>query len=112
MQRSYDIDWLRNIIVITIIPFHAFVIFDQNPEAIIYVKDKINVVAFNNIGGVIARFHMVTLFLLCGITIYYTLFICFIICELLKRTRYFGMLFGVKGKLFKTKIRSAKNITS
>lgn len=73
MQRKYDIDWLRTIIVLTIIPFHAFVIFDQNPQAIMYIKDRINVLAFNNIGGVIDRFHMVTLFLLSGIAIYYSL---------------------------------------
>ncbi len=73
MQRSYDIDWLRTLIVITIIPFHAFIIFDQNPEAIMYVKDKMNVLAFNNIGGVLDRFNMATLFLLSGITIYYSL---------------------------------------
>jgi surface polysaccharide O-acyltransferase-like enzyme len=73
MQRRYDIDWLRTIIVLTIIPFHAFVMFDQNPKAIMYIKDKVNVVAFNNIGGVIDRFHMVTLFLLSGIAIYYSL---------------------------------------
>lgn len=45
MQRSYDIDWLRTLIVITIIPFHAFIIFDQNPEAIMYVKNKMNILA-------------------------------------------------------------------
>jgi glucan biosynthesis protein C len=73
MQRKYDVDWLKTIIVLTIIPFHAFVIFDQNPNAIMYVKDKVNVLAFNNIGGVLDRFHMVTLFLLSGIAIYYSL---------------------------------------
>lgn len=73
MQRNYDIDWLRTLIVITIIPFHAFIIFNQNPEAIMYVKDKINVLAFNNIGGVLDRFNMANLFLLSGITIYYSL---------------------------------------
>lgn len=73
MQRNYDIDWLRTLIVITIIPFHAFIIFNQNPEAIMYVKDMTNVLAFNNIGGVLDRFNMATLFLLSGITIYYSL---------------------------------------
>ncbi len=62
-----------NFIVITIISFHAFIIIDQNPEAIMYVKDKINVLAFNNIGGIIERFNMATLFLHSGITIYYSL---------------------------------------
>lgn len=73
MQRKYDIDWLRTIIVLTIIPFHAFIVFDQNPNAIVYMKDKVNVSAFTAICTVIDRFHMVTLFLLSGIAIYYSL---------------------------------------
>lgn len=73
MQRKYDMDWLRTIIVLTIIPFHAFIIFDQNPKAIVYVKDKVNVLVFNYLCGVMDRFHMVTLFLLSGIAIYYSL---------------------------------------
>ncbi len=73
MQRRYGLDWLRTIIVLSIIPFHAMIIFIQNEEWKMYVKDKVNVPVFNFIDSVISRFHMVTLFLLAGIAIIYSL---------------------------------------
>lgn len=73
MQRKYDIDWLRTLIVLSIIPFHAMVIFNQDKDWEMYVKDTVNVPSFNFIDCIIGRFHMLTLFLLAGMAIYYSL---------------------------------------
>jgi Predicted acyltransferases len=73
MQRKYDIDWLRTVIVLSIIPFHAMVIFNQNNDWVMYVKDKMDVAAFNFIDCIIGCFNMTTLFLLAGIAINYSL---------------------------------------
>jgi Predicted acyltransferases len=73
MERKYDLDWLRTIIVLTIIPFHAMIIFNQNTDWQMYVKDTVNVPCLNFIDSIIGRFHMATLFLLAGMAITYSL---------------------------------------
>lgn len=73
MQRNYALDWLRTIIVLSILPFHAFLTFNLDPNAIVYVKDSVHVPVFNVFPSIIDRFHMVTLFLLAGMSICYSL---------------------------------------
>lgn len=73
MERKYDIDWLRTIIVLSILPFHAILTFNLDPHAIVFVKDTVNLPLANVIDSVIDRFHMVTLFLLAGMSIGYSL---------------------------------------
>lgn len=73
MQRKYDIDWLRTIIVLSILPFHAILTFNMDPRSIVFVKDTVNLPFANGIDSVIDRFHMVTLFLLAGMSIGYSL---------------------------------------
>ncbi len=71
--RRYDLDWLRTIGVLLVIPFHSLLIFDLNPWAIVYIKDKINVWFFNIISTVIDRFHMPLLFVLAGMAVFYAM---------------------------------------
>ncbi len=73
MKRYYDIDWLRTIIVLSLIPFHATIIFNQNPGAIMYVKDTMQVNSLMFLCGIMDRFHMVTLFLIAGMAIHFSL---------------------------------------
>lgn len=73
MQRNYGIDWLRAIIVLSIIPFHTLVIFNQDKNWIMFVKDTVNVPIFNGIDFVLGSFNMVILFLLAGMAILYSL---------------------------------------
>ncbi len=73
MQRKYDIDWLRTIIVLSILPFHAILTFNLDPNAIVFVKDTVDLPMINVIDSVLNRFHMVTLFLLAGMSIGYSL---------------------------------------
>lgn len=72
-QRKYDIDWLRTIIVLSIVPFHAFVIFNQDKGWVMFVKDKMDVPAFDFINNILSRFNMSTLFFLAGMAIFYSL---------------------------------------
>lgn len=73
MQRNYGIDWLRAIIVLSIIPFHTLVIFNQDKNWIMFVKDTVNVPIFNGINFILGSFNMVILFLLSGMAILYSL---------------------------------------
>jgi glucans biosynthesis protein C len=73
MKRLYDVDWLRTIIVLSIIPFHASIIFIQDPNAIMFVKDTMQLNGLVFMCSIVDRFHMVTLFLLAGMAIYYSL---------------------------------------
>lgn len=73
MQRNYGIDWLRAIIVLSIIPFHTLVIFNQDKNWIMFVKDTVNVPIFNGIDFILGSFNMVILFLLAGMAILYSL---------------------------------------
>ncbi len=72
-KRYYDIDWLRTVIVLSIIPFHATIIFNQYPGAIMFVKDTMQVNSLVFLSSIVDRFHMVTLFLLSGMAIYFSL---------------------------------------
>lgn len=71
--RRYDIDWLRTIGVLLVMPFHSLLIFNSNPESIMYVKDTVNVRSFNILDSVIDRFHMSLLFMIAGMSVYYSL---------------------------------------
>lgn len=71
--RRYDLDWLRTIGVLLVIPFHSLLIFNLHPWAIVYIKDKINVRLFNIVSTLIDRFHMPLLFVLAGMAVYYAL---------------------------------------
>lgn len=73
MKRYYDMDWLRAIIVLSIIPFHATIIFNQDPGAIMYVKDTVQADGLVFFCSILDRFHMVALFLLAGMAIFYSL---------------------------------------
>lgn len=72
-ERRYDIDWIRTIAVLLIIPFHAAIIFNTNPQAIMYIRSGINVHSINIFEFVLDRFHMTLLFFLAGMSIYYSL---------------------------------------
>lgn len=71
--RIYYIDWLRTIGVLLVMPFHSLLIFNTNPEAIMYIKDIVNVKIFNILDSIINRFHMSLLFVIAGMSIYFSL---------------------------------------
>ncbi|MDF2985029.1 MAG: acyltransferase [Eubacterium sp.] len=73
VRRRYDVDWIRTVAVLLIIPFHAAIIYNTDPDAIMYVKSGINVHQINLFEFFLDRFHMTLLFFLAGMAIYYSL---------------------------------------
>ncbi|AKN31311.1 acyltransferase [Clostridium carboxidivorans P7] len=71
--RRYDIDWLRTIGVLMVIPFHSLLIFNMQPWSIVYIKDTINVRSFNILDSIIDRFHMPLLFVIAGMSVYFSI---------------------------------------
>ncbi len=67
-QRRNDIDWLRVLAVLLLIPFHSLLIFVLDPHSIVYIKDTINCDLFDEVAGVIHQFHMPLLFVISGIS--------------------------------------------
>jgi hypothetical protein len=72
-QRRYDIDWLRVMGVLLLVPFHAAQIFILDPNSIMYVKDTINSRGLTWMGGFIHMWHMPLLFIVSGSATYFAL---------------------------------------
>ncbi|WP_034826113.1 acyltransferase family protein [Clostridium carboxidivorans] len=66
-------DWLRTIGVLMVIPFHSLLIFNMQPWSIVYIKDTINVRSFNILDSIIDRFHMPLLFVIAGMSVYFSI---------------------------------------
>jgi glucans biosynthesis protein C len=69
----YDLDWLRVLAVLLLVPFHAALIFVLYPGSIMYVKDSVNSEFLDRMAGVIHQFHMPLLFLISGSATYLAL---------------------------------------
>ncbi len=73
ITRRYDIDWLRVIAVLLLIPFHTMHIFILQPYSIVYIKNVNAIRSFEVITGFMHEFHMPLLFLLAGASAYLSL---------------------------------------
>lgn len=71
--RRYDIDWLRVISVLLLIPFHTAIMFSLNPDYVVYVKSKIESPMLVEMAMLLGIFHMPLLFVLAGMSIIYSL---------------------------------------
>ena len=71
--RRNDLDWLRVVAVMLLIPFHAALIFDLNPNAITYVKDYVQSFFLARMAGFVHQFHMPLLFAIAGASSYFAL---------------------------------------
>ncbi|MEN6452701.1 MAG: hypothetical protein ABFD10_00470 [Prolixibacteraceae bacterium] len=60
--RRVDLDWLRVLAVLLLVPFHSALIFISDPNVIMYVKDEINSSFLNHFAGWTHQFHMPVLF--------------------------------------------------
>ena len=72
-QRRYDLDWLRVLGVLLLVPFHAALIFVLDPHSIMYVKDTIDSPALTRMVGFIHMWHMPLLFVVSGSAVYFAL---------------------------------------
>lgn len=71
--RRYDIDWLRVIAVLLLIPFHSMHIFILQPYSVVYIKNSLGINCFEPITQFIYEFHMPLLFVLAGASAYLSL---------------------------------------
>ena len=71
--RRYDIDWLRVLAVLLLVPFHTALIFSLNPNDVVYVKDTVESQFLLQIDGFIYQWHMPLLFVLAGASTWFAL---------------------------------------
>jgi fucose 4-O-acetylase-like acetyltransferase len=72
-ERRYDLDWLRVLGVLLLIPFHVALIFVLDPNAIMYIKDVVNSRALEAAVGFVHMWHMPMLFIISGSATYFAL---------------------------------------
>lgn len=65
-ERRYDLDWLRVLGVLLLIPFHVALIFVLQPYTIMYIKNAINSPFLAGVTGFIHMWHMPMLFIISG----------------------------------------------
>ncbi|WP_320111822.1 acyltransferase family protein [Draconibacterium orientale] len=71
--RRTDLDWLRVLAVLLLVPFHSALIFIADPHVVMYVKDGISSSFLNRFAGWIHQFHMPLLFYVSGAATYFSL---------------------------------------
>lgn len=72
-ERRYDLDWLRVLGVLLLVPFHAALIFVLDPNSIMYIKDVVNSLVLDEAAGFVHLWHMPLLFAISGASTYYAL---------------------------------------
>ena len=72
-QRRLDLDWLRILAVLLLVPFHSALIFDSNPLHIVYMKDNIQSDFLIQMASFIGRWHMPLLFAIAGASTWFAL---------------------------------------
>lgn len=66
--RRYDLDWLRTLAVLLVLPFHSLLVFVQNPDSVVYMKDTVDCFTCDKIAGFIHQWHMPLLFVIAGMS--------------------------------------------
>ena len=72
-ERRYDLDWLRVLGVLLLIPFHVALIFVLDPDATMYIKDTVNSRVLNEAARFVNMWHMPMLFIISGSATYFAL---------------------------------------
>ena len=72
-ERRYDLDWLRVLGVLLLIPFHVALIFVLDPNAIMYIKDVVNSPVLGEAAAFVHMWHMPLLFIISGSATYFAL---------------------------------------
>ena len=65
-ERRYDLDWLRVFAVLLLVPFHSALVFNLDPNSIVYMKDVVQSDFLAQMAGFIHRWHMPLLFFIAG----------------------------------------------
>ena len=72
-ERRYDLDWLRVLGVLLLVPFHVALIFVLDPYTIMYIKDVVNSRVLAEATGFVHMWHMPMLFIISGTATYFAL---------------------------------------
>lgn len=72
-ERHYDLDWLRVLAVLLLVPFHVALIFVLDPNSIMYIKDVLNSRVLDEAAGFVHMWHMPLLFVVSGAATYFAL---------------------------------------
>ena len=72
-ERRYDLDWLRVLGVLLLVPFHAALIFVLDPYTVMYIKDVVNSRLLAEATGFVHLWHMPMLFIVSGSATYFAL---------------------------------------
>jgi glucan biosynthesis protein C len=72
-ERRYDLDWLRVLGVLLLIPFHVALIFVLDPYTVMYIRDTVNSRVLDQVTGFIHMWHMPMLFMISGAATYFAL---------------------------------------
>lgn len=72
-ERRHDLDWLRALAVLLLVPFHSALIFSFDPGDIVYVKDQVESQVLIQFAYSIHQWHMPLLFLIAGASTWFAL---------------------------------------
>lgn len=72
-ERRHDLDWLRVLGVLLLVPFHVALIFVLAPYTIMYIRDSVNSRVLADVTGFIHMWHMPMLFMISGAATYFAL---------------------------------------
>jgi glucans biosynthesis protein C len=73
LQRRIDLDWLRVIAVLLLVPFHAALIFLPDPALVAYVKDNRPSAILTPLVDFLSRWQLEVLFFVAGAASWYAL---------------------------------------
>ena len=73
VERRTDLDWLRIIAVLLLVPLHSSLVFNLHPEVVMYIKDHVDSNLLGRLAGWVHQFHMPLLFYVAGASSYFAL---------------------------------------
>ncbi len=71
--RRHDLDWLRVLAVLLLVPFHSALIFSLRPGDIVYVKDQVESEILIQLAYFVHQWHMPLLFMIAGASTWFAL---------------------------------------
>lgn len=66
ITRRYDLDWLRILAVLLLVPFHSALVFSLDPGDVVYVKDQVESALLKQSAYFVNTWHMPLLFFISG----------------------------------------------
>ena len=72
-KRRHDLDWLRVLAVLLLVPFHTALVFSHRPGDIVYVKDQVESLPLIQFAYFVSQWHMPLLFMIAGASTWFAL---------------------------------------